>query len=106
MQYKIQLKTLRITVPGDILSTGVRDLRAQLQAILETPDAVQSGWQTLELDLTNAKMIDSMGLNLLVGVLKQVKERGGKMRLDIRDANLDRLLRFTRIHEHVEVVRA
>ena len=105
MQHRIQGDALWIAFPGDILSTGVRDLRAQVQGILERPENATSSWRVLELDLTRAKIIDSMGLNLLVGILKQARERGKTMRLTIHDSNLDRLLRFTRLHEHADVVR-
>ncbi len=104
MKYKLQNGILQLSLPGDVLSTGVPELRRAFAAILALADVQQSGWKTIELDLAHAKMIDSMGLNMLVSLLRTAQERGGGLRVSIRDRNLDRLFRFTRLTEHVEIV--
>jgi ABC-type transporter Mla MlaB component len=89
-----------------VLSTSVRILYEELRALQDSPQVQQTPWRTLELDLSGAKMIDSMGLNFLVHILKWAKDRNAKSRILIRDRNLDRLLRFTRMNEHADVVLA
>jgi ABC-type transporter Mla MlaB component len=106
MEHRLEQDVLHLTIRRDILSTRVRDLFEQLHAIQKDPQVLQPCWHTLELDLTHAKMIDSMGLNFIVHVLKWSKGRNAKARILIQDKNLDRLLRFTRMNEHAEVVRA
>jgi ABC-type transporter Mla MlaB component len=106
IEYRLNNEVLRLSIPRDVLSTGVRDLYDQLQAVQNSQQVQQAPWRILELDLTRAKMIDSMGLNYVVHILKWAKERNAKTRILIRDNNLDRLLRFTRMNEHAEVVRA
>lgn len=106
MEYRLHEDVLYITIRRDILSTGVRGLFEQLAALQKDPNVERSSWRSLELDLTGAKMIDSMGLNFLVHVVKWSEERKAKAKIVIRDKNLDRLLRFTRMNEHAEVVCA
>jgi len=106
MEYKLNNEVLQISIPRDVLSTGVRDLYDQLHVVQSNQQVQQTPWRVLELDLTRAKMIDSMGLNYVVHILKWAKERNARTRILIRDNNLDRLLRFTRMNEHAEVVRA
>jgi anti-anti-sigma factor len=105
MTHRIENGVLHIKLSGDILSTGIPQIRQQMNAILETPEVATQPWTLMNLDLGRARLIDSMGLNFLVGLLKVIHGRGAAMRITICDNNLDRLLRFTRLHEHAEVVR-
>ena len=104
MKYKLQNGILQLSLPGDVLSTGVPEFRRALAGILASADVRESDWKSIELDLARAKMIDSMGLNMLVSLLRAARERGGILRVAIHDRNLDRLFRFTRLTEHVEIV--
>ncbi len=106
MEHRIQHDVLYVAIRQDVLSTGVRDLFDKLHALQKDPQVQQSSWRTLELDLTGTKMIDAMGLNFIVQILKLAKERDAKAKILIQDKNLDRLLRFTRMNEHAEVVCA
>jgi ABC-type transporter Mla MlaB component len=106
MEHRLERDVLYLTIRRDVLSTGVRDLFDQLHAIQKDPQVLLPSWRTLELDLTRARMIDSMGLNFIVHILKWSKGRNAQARILIRDKNLDRLLRFTRMNEHAEVVCA
>jgi anti-anti-sigma regulatory factor len=106
MIHRLHHGVLYLEVPGDIVSTGVRELSDQLGAVRALAEVKGAAWHTMELDLTHARMIDSMGLNFVVQMLKWVKEREAKTRILIRDNNLDRLLRFTRLNEHAEIIQA
>jgi anti-anti-sigma factor len=74
--------------------------------MLEAQALKRVQWKMLELDLSSATMIDSMGLNLLVFFLKLATEKGAKMRIRIKDNNLNRLLKFTRLNEHADILYA
>lgn len=85
--------------PGDLLSTTVDQFSAHVQAAL----AHAGDAHLLELDLRAARMIDSVGLNLLVTLIKQAQARGGRVRLRIAHPNVRRILAFTRIDQHAEI---
>jgi anti-anti-sigma factor len=97
-------QTLELTIPGDVLSTNADPLRAEILALLETGPVKAGGWTTLQLDLTAAKMIDSVGLNLIVGLYKEAKKRGAKTSTLLRSENIQRTFIFTRLDAHVQVV--
>ncbi len=97
-------KTLEITFPGDVLSTNADQLRTAILALLETEPVKAAGWTTLKLDLTAAKMIDSVGLNLVVGLYKEAKKRNAKTSAFLRSANIQRTFIFTRLDAHIQVV--
>ena len=71
-------KTLKLVLPGDILSTDIETLRPAIFGILESTPV--ENWQTLVFDLSATAMIDSAGLNLLISVIRSVQPRGVKLR--------------------------
>lgn len=99
-------KTLALTIPGDILSTNADQLRKEINAIIESPSVKSSGWTTLKLDLTAAKMIDSVGLNLIVSLYKDAKKLNAKTIAIISNPNIQRTFLFTRLDTHIQVVMA
>jgi anti-anti-sigma factor len=96
-------KILVVNFPGDVISTNAEALKSSLHPLLNT--AANSGWDCLEADLTAAKMIDSVGLNFLVTVIKTVTAQGKKMRIVATSPNVLRSLKFTRLDQLAEVVR-
>jgi anti-anti-sigma factor len=93
------------TVPGNVLSTNAEQLRGAIFEVLNGPEVRQMGSGTVELDLRRASMVDSVGLNLLVAILKKVKALGSRTRFLVRDNSVARTFQFTRLNEHAEVVR-
>lgn len=94
-----------MVIESDILSTNAEALRARLLEVLQRSSAAADALAVFELDLRAARMIDSVGLNLLVWLIKKVGERGARVRLLIADNNIERTLQFTRLDQHAEVVR-
>ena len=94
---------LNVTIPGDILSTNADSLREELYELLEIPLIKNGAWQTLKLDLTAAQMVDSVGLNLIVSVIRTVKARHGNVEAAIRSANIYRTFKFTRLDKQIIV---
>jgi anti-anti-sigma factor len=99
-------RTLRIEFPGDILSTNAEALRAEVFGILNAPGTQTAGWDLLAADLEAARMVDSVGLNLLVSIIKAVQARGKKAQILTSSAHVRRALRFTRLDQLAEVVAA
>ena len=104
-QLDLAAGVLNVIIPGDILSTNADVLRDELFALLES-EAVRTGaWKTLHLDLTGAQMVDSVGLNLIVSVVRTVKARQGKVAAKIRSANIRRTFQFTRLDKQIAVTK-
>lgn len=92
---------LRCAAPGDLTSTTAPAFR---QLVDQCLSARPSGWDTLELDLSGAKLVDSVGLNFLVGAVKLAQGRGAKIRIVTAHPMVRRILTFTRLDRHVEIV--
>jgi anti-anti-sigma factor len=99
-----QQKTLHIVFHGDLVSTVVREFRADLQNALIVPPGT-APWQTITFDLKAAKMVDSMGLNLIVKFYKGAQQAGARMRLIYTDPDVHRTLIFTRMNQFIELVQ-
>lgn len=90
-------------VPGDVTSTTEADVRTRVEAAIRS---AAPGWSTLELDLRAARIVDSKGLNFLVTLLKSQKAAGRRMRFLAPQPAVRRILTFTQIDRHAEVVAA
>jgi len=98
--------SLTLRVLGDLLSTNAEALQSEFARLLEGADVSSRKWGIFRLDLTGAKMVDSVGLNLVVTLLKRVQKRGARMQIAYSNANVLRTFSFTRLDRHVELVKA
>jgi anti-anti-sigma factor len=94
--------SIALHVAGDLLSTNAKDLRAAVEDLLAAPEK-QTWLKTLVLDLTGAKMVDSVGLNLIVAILRAVRIAGGTMTLKHDNPNVHRILLFTRLDQQLTI---
>jgi anti-anti-sigma factor len=86
---------------SDILSTNAEGIRADLGRIT----AQASDNSILTIDLRACRLVDSVGLNLIVSTIKQCRTRGIKIRLLVAHPNLHRILTFTRLGQYADIVR-
>lgn len=100
-----QGSTFIASIQGNILSTNAKEVRSQLTAALSDPRSAAGTLEVFELDATSAQFIDSVGLNLVVWLLKAVRQRGGRLRLAVSNAHVERTLQFTRLDQQLEIVR-
>jgi len=94
---------ITVALAGDLLSTNADQFRAELGPLL---DASPPEWKTFRLDLARAKMVDSVGLNFIITILKTVQKHGAKMQIVYANRNVHRTLLFTRLDKHVELLAA
>jgi anti-anti-sigma factor len=102
---KTQKDALTVRVDGDLVSTTTASVRGDIDRLLASMDDPWPAGTTLQLDLARAKMIDSMGLNLVVSLLKAAQKQGGRLRVAYADANVLRILTFTRLDKQLELVK-
>jgi anti-anti-sigma factor len=100
-----QYKLLTIVIPGDLTSTSVREFREEIDTALMVSPGTAAPWQIVALNLAAAKMVDSMGLNLIVKIYKTVQTAGGRMQVVYTSPNVHRTLIFTRLDHHVELIK-
>lgn len=100
-----QANVFTVSLDGNILSTNAQEIRTRLTKALSDPKASAGALEVLELDVTHAQMIDSVGLNLIVWLLKAVRERRARLRLLVGSVHVERTLQFTRLDQQAEVIR-
>jgi anti-anti-sigma factor len=94
-----------VRIAGDLVSTTVEALRKEANGVLDGVGESIARGGCFKLDLTAAAMVDSAGLNLVVTLLKRAQMRGMKMQIAYTDANLLRTFIFTRLDQHIELVK-
>jgi anti-anti-sigma regulatory factor len=79
--YITQSACLQLVVAGDLKSTTTAALHRDVFAILAHDYARSLSITVVELDISAATMVDSLGLNLVISVLKWSKQRGAAFRI-------------------------
>lgn len=87
----------------DILSTNVDRLKDQIDKIMELPPVKMGSFQRVHLDMKAVKMVDSMGLNLLVNLIKSEKSKGRTLTALVQSLHLHKTLLFTRMDKQMEI---
>lgn len=98
-------QVLRVAIPGDLTSTTVAEARVALLAAIERLEEQSSGPRVLHIELTGARMIDSVGLNTLVGVVKRMRAMEGEVVVEIAHPSVERILTFTRLTALIRLER-
>ena len=92
---------LTITLKGDILSTNAEEFSGNINRLLKKHKL--AGWDELKLDLNSARIIDSMGLNMILNIVKQVQAAGKSMKIHISSSAIQRVFQFSRLDQAVEI---
>lgn len=82
---------------GDIVAASANELRGKLR------DLVNSGARQLVIDLEKTKMVDSVGLGLLIASHNSLQKVGGQLSIVRASADILELLTTMRIHQHFSV---
>jgi anti-anti-sigma factor len=83
---------LLVDVSEDVISTHVSELRKGLMGILD--EANTQSWKALYLDLRNARMVDSMGMNWLFAESVRLKELNKTFVIRISSPAIHRVMQF------------
>lgn len=105
-QAEAPANTVTVSLPGDMVSTNAQQIRAQLINALNNPKSSAGSLEVFELDVTHAQMIDSVGLNLIVWLLKAIRQRSARLRVRVASVHVEKTLQFTRLDQQAEIVRA
>ncbi len=101
--YDTKEHLLSLTFGTDLLSTNVEQLDTAARAVFARDDVRMSQWRTLVLDFSSVRMIDSMGINFLIQLLRVADGRKAKVKGIITRHNLHRLFLFTRLDKKIEL---
>ncbi len=95
---------LTLTVPGDLLSTTIDALRPQVSTVLQAIPVSATNRCILEIELRTTRLMDSAGVNFLVGILRACAGRDIRIRVRLTSHLVHRTLLFTRLDKHMELI--
>ncbi|MDQ8184779.1 STAS domain-containing protein [Pelagicoccus sp. SDUM812002] len=87
-------------VDGDIVSTNASLHWSRIESIIQ--NVSENG--ILNLDLRASRLVDSVGLNVIVKAIKTVAARKARVRMLIGNNSLKRICTFTRLDQKAEIV--
>lgn len=85
---------------GDVVSTNANLHWTRIEPILQNVSANE----LLEIDLRASRMVDSVGLNVIVRTIKTADSQNARVRLLIGNQSLKRICTFTRLDQKAEIV--
>ncbi|MBL9139140.1 MAG: STAS domain-containing protein [Verrucomicrobiales bacterium] len=106
MNHTIDDQVLAIGIPTDLLSTTVESLRAEILPLFDDTALKYSQVGKVHLNLCAVNMIDSAGVNFLVGIIRACQTRKLGITVTVKSRFVHRTLLFLRIDRHVELVVA
>lgn len=90
---------LRITLKGDLISTNVVEHGKAIHFAAESyPEAAKT-----ILDLATAKMVDSVGLNLLLSFVKKLNEADRRLNLIVHSRSVERVCNMVYLNQMADV---
>ncbi|HVY69132.1 MAG TPA: STAS domain-containing protein [Verrucomicrobiae bacterium] len=95
-----------LDIPGDLVNTSVESVRGASAEFLDPAKFPAGSCRTLQVNLAAAKMVDSVGLNLIVTLLKRARERNAQMEIIYSNANVLRTFAFTRLDRQMKMTKA
>jgi anti-sigma B factor antagonist len=78
-----------------IALTGQVDLHTAPELRDELVGAIEGGALNIVVDLSRATFIDSMTLGVLLGAVKRLRPRGGRLRIVCTDPNIRKIFEIT-----------
>lgn len=82
----------------DLVASELGPIRAQLKTL------VDQGVSSLEIDMAKVRMVDSMGIGLLVAAHNSLSRRGGALRVKNLSDDLVRLFKSMRLDQRFQLV--
>ena len=94
---------MQLSIPGGLLSTNADQFRVTAHSMMEAGNLECQG---VEVNLENAHMVDSAGLNALIGLLRKLKNDSRRMVIRVADPHVHRVLLFTHMDKQAEILQA
>lgn len=94
---------LTLEFGDDLKSSNFEMLKEQIATLLDDSEQWDSEWDTLHLDLSKATLVDSIGLNLLVSIIRRVRERPAEVKATVANSTVYQTLLATRMDKVMEL---
>ena len=106
MKYELNSSNqiLKLKISSDITTSNVDEIRLDTLDIINSDQVAKENWNFVDIDLLNANVIDSSGLNFLVTLNRHVNKIGKKVRIFISSPHIHRTFVYVRIDKKMEII--
>ena len=87
-----------ISLDVDLVASQLAAIRARIKSV------VDQGGSSLEIDMAKVRMVDSMGIGLLVAAHNSLSRRGGALRIKNLSDDLVKLFKSMRLDQRFQLV--
>lgn len=87
-----------ISLEVDLVASQLATIRARIKSL------VDQGASSLEIDMAKVRMVDSMGIGLLVAAHNSLSRRGGALRIKNLSDDLVKLFKSMRLDQRFQLV--
>ena len=98
LQWKEPQGSVTVVVAGELDHFAAPQIRAMLDDLLQDPMVTH-----LVLDLENLTFMDSSGIGVLLGRLRTLQNRGGKMSVKNMQPPVEKLFRLSGMHRVIGI---
>ena len=95
-------ESLILVVDGDVLSTTAETCVAEIEERLSEHNSRK--WRNFQLDLRTARMVDSVGLNVIITLVKKMLKKKKPMKIYIASPSVKRVFEFSHLGKYVDIV--
>ncbi len=98
LESKTRPAAVTVMIAGELDHCAAPQIRRMLDGLLQDPTLMH-----LTLDLENLTFMDSSGIGVLLGRLKTLKARGGKMSVKNMQPSIEKLFRLSGLHRVITI---
>ncbi len=91
---------LKIIADQDFTIANAKEIQAQL---LTTLESVKSDTQNVLLDLSKTTLLDSIGIKLVIGLLKSCQQKGLTLALQVASPAMMKVLQICKISQLLDI---
>jgi anti-anti-sigma factor len=85
---------------GNIIAVAARELRQQMQQLIE------SNVLNITIDMTGVELVDSTGIGVLIGIQNNLKVRSGALKLTNVSEDIQKMFKIMRLDKHIDIASA
>lgn len=100
-RYSPRKRELTLALRGDLLSTNADSYAQRIDQLVA--DHADDAWHSVKFEMTTAKLVDSVGLNLLVGLVRSFQSKNIPVKVVIASPSVHRLFQRSKFDELVEL---
>ena len=102
--YDLPTACLKLIVQGDLKSTTIKALHAEITSIIKHEDAFSLEIDLVEFDISAANIVDSLGINLVLSMVKWATNNSAEMHVILGSRSVYDTLIAVGIERHAKLV--